>query len=113
MKTDSPFEGADLATWAQRLTTISTNDGQALLFNIFLSPSPGAGIWFPTSGANLPQPGPELFSISSPMPQKMIDNARSAHVHVEPGARGLVFNADLAMLVKFLEIGTRFDVRDG
>jgi hypothetical protein len=23
-----------------------------------------------------------------------------------------VFNADLAMLVKFLEIGTRFDVRD-
>jgi hypothetical protein len=112
MVTDSPYDGADLGLWAKRLTTISTADGQALLFNIFLSPSQGAGVWFPATDAGLPPPGPELFSISSPLPQPMIDNARSAHVRVEPGARGLVFNADLAMLVTFLEIGTRFDVRD-
>jgi hypothetical protein len=113
MVTDSPHEGADLGEWAQRLAAIQTGDGPALLFNVFLSPSPGAGVWFPASGADLPQPGPGLFSISSPLPQPMVDNARSAHIQVAPGARGLVFNADLAMLVKFLEIGTRFDVRDG
>jgi len=113
MVTDSPYQGADILTWAQRLTTVRTRDGSALLFNIFLSPSPGAGVWFPEHPGNLPEPGPGLFSISSPMPQPMIDNARSARIQVAPGARGFVFNADLAMLVRFLEIGTRFDVRDG
>ena len=44
--------------------------------------------------------------------QARIDNARAAQIDIVPGARGFVFNADLAMLVKFLEIGTRFDVRD-
>jgi hypothetical protein len=112
MVTDSPYDGADLGTWAQRMTTIQTGDGPALLFNIFLSPTPASGVWFPASDTGLPQPGPGLFSISSPMPQPMINNARSAQITVQPGARGLVFNADLAMLVKFLEIGTRFDVRD-
>jgi hypothetical protein len=112
MVTDSPYEGADIATWAQRLVSIATGDGPALLFNIFLSPDAQPGVWFPPSGAPLPDPGPGLLSISSPLPQPMVDNARSAQIQVPAGARGFVFNADLAMLVKFLEIGTRFDVRD-
>jgi hypothetical protein len=105
--TDSPYEGADLELWGKRLTSIETSDGQALLLNIFLSADPAPGVWFPATDAGLPEPGPSLFSISSPMPQRMVDNARSAHLTVPPGARGLVFNADLTMLVKFLEIGTR------
>ena len=36
--TDSPFDGATLDEWAERLTGIATQDGQALLFNIFLAP---------------------------------------------------------------------------
>jgi hypothetical protein len=110
--TDSPYQGADLDLWAKRLTTIGTSDGQALLLNVFLSPDPAPGVWFPSTDAGLPDPGPSLFAISSPMPQPMIDNARAAGITVAPGGRGLLFNADLAMLVKFLEIGTRFDVRD-
>jgi hypothetical protein len=112
MVTDSPYEGADLGEWSRRLTSIQTADGPALLFNVFLSPDPGAEVWFPPTDAGLPQPGPALWSISSPLPAPMVANARSAQVDVPPGGRGLVFNADLAMLVKFLEIGTRFDVRD-
>jgi len=99
-----------LYTWAQRLTTIATNDGPALLFNIFLSPASQEGIWFPAQPGNLPQPGPGLFSISSELPGPMVGNARSAQIEVAPGARGLVLNADLGMLVKFLEIGTRVAV---
>jgi hypothetical protein len=110
--TDSPHNNEDLNGWARRLCDIHTADGPTLLLNIFLSQSQSAGVWFPSSPHSLHEPGPDLFAISSPLPQPMIDNARSAHVTVEPGARGLVFNADLAMLVKFLEIGTRFDVRD-
>lgn len=112
MVTDSPYRGQTLEQWANQLTSIQTSDGSALLFNVFLSPSRANGVWFPTEGTTLPEPGPELFSISSTLPQKIIDNARGAQIDVRPGSRGLVFNADLSMLVKFLEIGTRFDVRD-
>jgi hypothetical protein len=111
--TDSPHDGADLDEWAKRLTTIETNDGASLLLNIFLSPDPGNSVLFPVSSAGLPDPGPALFSISSTLPQPLVNNARAAQVPVEPGARALGFNADLAMLLKFLEIGTRgAEIRD-
>ncbi|MEJ3651964.1 vWA domain-containing protein [Actinomycetes bacterium KLBMP 9759] len=107
MVTDSPYDGADLAEWASRLTSIETDDGPALLFNIFLSPTGAAEVMFPTSPQGLPDPGPELFGISSPLPKTMVANARGSHVRVDDGARGFVFNAGPATLVKFLEIGTR------
>lgn len=113
MVTDSPYQGAGLAEWAGRLTSISTADGPALLLNVFLSPSPRPVVAFPAGAEGLPQPGPLLHAISSPLPAPMVRNARAARVQVPEGGRGLVFNADLAMLVTFLEIGTRFDVRPG
>ncbi len=112
MVTDSPFQGADLATWASRLQSVQTSDGPALLLNIFLSPSKAPIVSYPATAQGLPEPGPALFAISSPLPQPMINNARAAGISVAEGARGFVFNADLATLVKFLEIGTRVTVRD-
>jgi hypothetical protein len=105
--TDSPYDGADLREWAQRLTRIATTDGSVLLFNIFLSPDSAEPRMFPSTPHGLPAPGPELFEISSPLPATMIDNARANGIVVEPGARGLGFQANLEMLVRFLEIGTR------
>lgn len=113
MVTDSPYQGADLAEWARRLTTIETDDGPTLLLNVFLSPSSAPIVSFPSSADMLPEPGPLLFSISSPLPEPIKENARSAQIEVAEGSRGLVFNADLAMLVKFLEIGTRFEIQPG
>ncbi len=107
MVTDSPFDGADLAAWATRLTSIETRDGGTLLFNIFLSPTIAPEVLFPVTGAGLPAPGPDLFSISSALPASMVANARGARVEIADGARGFVFNAGLATLVWFLEIGTR------
>lgn len=112
MVTDSPYEGADLGEWASRLTSISTSDGPALLLNIFLSPSTERVVSYPPTADGLPDPGPALFSISSPLPQPMVSNARAANIPVSEGARGLVFNADLSSLVTFLEVGTRISVRD-
>jgi hypothetical protein len=113
MVTDSPYEGATLDQWAQRLVSIRTSDGPALLFNIFLSPSPAAsGVMLPATDYGLPTPGPDLFRISSPLPPPMIANAQRAGISVQPGARGFCFNADAAMLVRFLEVGTKVDVRD-
>ncbi len=110
--TDSPYEGAPLPEWANRLSTIATSDGPALLLNIFLSPEQGAERWFPSGPDGLPDPGPQLFGISSPMPDPMIRNAQAAGFNITPGARGFVFGAGLEALVKFLDIGTRLDIRE-
>ncbi len=104
--TDAPYLGAGLAEWASRLTGLGTDDGGALLLNVFLSPERAQPIWFPPLGIPLPDPGPQLLEISSPLPQEMIKNARAANIDVRDGARALVFNADLSALVKFLAIGT-------
>jgi hypothetical protein len=112
MVTDSPYNGATLDQWAERLTGIQTTDGPPLLFNIFLSPASGGGVLFPASARGLPPPGPDLFRISSPLPPLMRANAAHAATPVEAGARGFGFNADSRMLLSFLEIGTRVELRD-
>ena len=110
--TDSPYEGAGLADWATRLSSIATSDGPALLLNIFISPDAGAERWFPATPDGLPEPGPDLFAISSLMPEPMLRTARATGINVSAGARGFVCGAGLEALVKFLDIGTRLDVRD-
>lgn len=112
MVTDSPYQGVDLGVWASRLRSVQTSDGPALLLNIFLSPSKAPIVSYPATAHGLPAPGPELFAISSQLPRPMINNARAAGLAVTEGSRGFVFNADLASLVSFLEIGTRVTVRD-
>jgi hypothetical protein len=107
MVTDSPYDGANLPEWVKRLTSIETNDGPTLFFNVFLSPAEQAEIVFPSSPAGLPQPGPDLFGLSSDLPQPMIENARVDGYDVRPGARGLAFNVGRSTLLKVLQIGTR------
>lgn len=109
--TDSPYEGATLDEWAERLTGIGTQDGPALLFNIFLAPEPNL-VMLPATDAGLPSPGPDLFRISSVLPPPMVLSAQNAGITPPSGARGFAFNADSTMLVKFLEIGTRVEMRD-
>jgi hypothetical protein len=89
---------------------IQTSDGPALLFNVFLSPTPMAsGILFPNSDRGLPPPGPDLFRISSLLPPLMLSNAVGVGNYVEQGARGFAFNADSKMLARLLEVGTRVE----
>lgn len=107
MVTDSPYEGASLQEWVQRLTSIETNDGATLFFNVFLSPAEVTEIVFPAGPDGLPPPGPELFALSSPLPGPMVDNARVDGYDVRPGARGLAFNVGRSTLLRVLQIGTR------
>jgi hypothetical protein len=110
--TDDPYDGASLGDWAKRLSSITTLDGEALLFNIFVAPEGAAEVVFPATGMGLPHPGPGLFEISSPLPGQMLRNAASVGLPTAPGSRGFAFNVtDSAMLVKILEIGTRITTR--
>ena len=53
-----------------------------------------------------------LFRMSSCLPPPMREPARQAGVAVTAGTRGFVFNADLASVVRFLDIGTRVDFKN-
>jgi hypothetical protein len=112
MVTDSPYDGATLETWVERLLGIQTTDGPLLMFNIFLSRTVGDGVLFPVTDRGLPEPGPQLFRLSSVLPAQMVANAQKGGIPVDAGARGFGFNANPAMLARFLEVGTRVDVRD-
>ncbi|MFJ6673909.1 hypothetical protein ACIQMJ_22600 [Actinosynnema sp. NPDC091369] len=107
MVTDSPYDGATLQDWVRRLTSIETNDGATLFFNVFLSPFEVNEIVFPSDPDGLPSPGPDLFELSSPLPPPMVDNARVDGYDVRPGARGLAFNVGRSTLLRVLQIGTR------
>ena len=111
--TDDPYDGASLRDWADRLAGIGTDDGQALLFNVFVAPESAGEVVFPSSSAGLPDPGPGLFEISSELPDQMVRNAVNSGIPSAAGARGFAFNvSDTAKLVKILEIGTRVETRD-
>ena len=63
---------------------------------------------FPSSEVGLPDElARVLFRMSSPLPQMFFDSAVSEGFALQPGARGMAFNADMVVHVKFLDMGTR------
>jgi hypothetical protein len=95
---------------AEQLRGLSSSDGNVLLFNLHISEKAGASIEFPDNEANLPDKYARLlFRMSSPLPRPMWDEARAAHVNVTPTTRGFAFNAELAAVVRFLNIGTQIN----
>jgi hypothetical protein len=103
----NPEEGAD------KLRGLSSADGNVLLFNAHLSSSAAAPVEFPGSEAGLPDDhARRLFRMSSCLPPFMMQAARQAGFSVGPQTRGFVFNADLASVVRFLDVGTRVDFKN-
>jgi hypothetical protein len=90
------------------LRSLSTDDGNVLLFNLHLSSQAGEPILYPDSDAKLPdQYARQLFAMSSLLPPHIRDAAGSEGYQVGSGAHGFVFNADIVEVIKFLDIGTR------
>jgi uncharacterized protein YegL len=103
--TDGNFEPPALALWR-----LESRDGYVLLFNIHVSSSGQRAILFPSDDLNLPDEyAQRLFRISSPLPLPMLRQAQILESSLEDGARGFAFNADLASVIMFLDIGTRVD----
>ena len=97
---------------ARELGKISTKDGCALLYNIHLSGAARTPISFPAEPTALPDKFARLlFDITSILPDKISQELRKDYP-VEAGARGFIFNSDPALLVKFLEVGTRIEEKN-
>lgn len=99
---------------AAAIRGVASQDGDALLFNVHISRRGEKPILFPSDESCLPDEQARLlFRMSSPLPQAMLRQARILETSVSPGAVGFAFNADLAAVIAFLDIGTRVENRMG
>lgn len=108
---DGAASDGDPEPEALRLTSLQTNDGNVLLFNVHLSEVASSTlIQYPDSEDRLPQDddyAKTMFRMSSLLPESSRNQASSFDLPVSEGSRGYVFNADAVALVQFLDIGTR------
>jgi hypothetical protein len=104
---DGAATDGDPIPWTKRLESLSTQDGNVLVFNVNISAISGEPVHFPATADGLPdQYAQQMFEMSSPLPGFMAEIAGMQGHAVEPGARGFVFNADITSVVNFLQIGT-------
>ncbi len=102
-----PTDG-DPVGHAKMIRDLETSDGSTLLFNLLISSKPVTADYFPATDLDLSEPGSKLlFQISSELPPKMWEAAKSEGYTLQPNARGVVINADPTAIVRFLDIGTR------
>lgn len=93
---------------AQAITSLASSDGNVLLFNCHISSHSASPIIFPADETALPDDCARmLFRMSSLLPDKLRQAAKSEGLNVGEQARGFAFNADLVELIRFLDIGTR------
>jgi hypothetical protein len=63
---------------------------------------------FPSSPGGLPDElARVLFELSSVLPDPFVRLATAEGLHLQPGARGMAFNADMVCLIQFLNMGTQ------
>jgi len=93
---------------ASAIRTVSTADGPVSLFNLHLSSSGARPVTFPSTESDLPDPFARiLFDMSSLLPARVRQEARSEGYPVTDNSRGFAFNADLVEAIRFIDIGTR------
>ncbi|WP_069162898.1 vWA domain-containing protein [Nocardia altamirensis] len=106
--TDGASTDGDPTEAAIRIHDLRTDDGAALVFNLHLTGLISQPVIFPNSAAGLTDPNARmLFEMSSPLPPSMLEAAASMNYPVQTGSRGFLYNADAAMVIDFLDIGTR------
>lgn len=98
----------DPTRFGKSITTLSTDDGPVLLFNCYLSfHHHELTIEYPANNSSLRDEfARRLLDISSRLPDRFCEAAMRTGLNVAKGARGFVFNADSASVLRFLDIGT-------
>jgi hypothetical protein len=109
---DGESQDGDPIPYADAIKNLATNDGNVLLFNCHLSMAQAEQVVFPSTPDGMPDElASVLFNMSSVLPEKFYHSAVTEGLQLQPGARGMAFNADIVVLVKFLDMGTRAAVQ--
>jgi hypothetical protein len=112
--TDGKANDGDPEPLAARLKQLSSTDGNVLFFNLHVSATAGDQVEFPDDEKALPDPFARLlFRMSSRLPEAMWPAAREKGLRPNHNTRGLVFNGDVASIIRSLDIGTRVDLSRG
>jgi hypothetical protein len=105
--TDGESGDGDPSTLGQEIMSLSTDDGQVLIFNCHVSARRSSKIEYPMSALRLPDGfARTLFEISSRLPLNFLAAAKQLGVNAEEGSHGFIFNADPSSVIQFYEIGT-------
>lgn len=93
---------------AEKLMSLTTTDGNVLLFNFHISDKRKGEILFPSSENGLPDRfSRRLFSLSSPLTPQMIERAKDSNLPSGPGSRGFGFNVSSSeVLIRLIQVGT-------
>lgn len=111
---DGRASDGDPTESATHIRELVTRDGPVLLFNSHLSSSQAAPVEFPARESALKHPyARQLFRMSNPLPAHLAAAIQKERGSIEQGARGMVFNADLVSVIRFLDIGTRVATKLG
>lgn len=106
--TDGESSEGDPIPYAETLKQRATNDGNVLFFNCCISSNAADPFEFKGNGELLPDEfARTLFQMSSVLPESIVEKARFEGQDLEPKARGMVYNANMVSLIKFLNMGTR------
>lgn len=106
--TDGESTDGDPFPIASQVISSSTSDGEALLFNLHVSKVAAEPISYPDTEKHLPDAfARSLYRMSSVLPQQLRDYAETVGYNVSGESRGFVYNANIARLAQFLDIGTR------
>jgi hypothetical protein len=106
--TDGESQDGDPGPYAEAIRSLATEDGNVLLFSCHLSATAADSFMFPSSDEILPDKlARDLFRMSSVLPEPIYRTAVAENFALQPNARGMVFNADMVCLIKFLDMGTR------
>jgi hypothetical protein len=93
---------------ATALKGLSSSDGPVLFFNAHLSSQDTTPVEYPGQEQQLTDVHARLlFRMSSLLPPRMREAAKTAGFTATDQARGFVYNAHLISVIRFLDIGTR------
>ncbi len=110
--TDGESQDGDPIPYADAVKNLGTSDGKVLLFNCHLSMSAADSFVFPSAEPQVADNlAHALFKMSSPLPEPFFRSAVAEGFSIQHGARGMAFNADMVVLIKFLDMGTRAAVQ--
>lgn len=105
---DGESQDGDPVPYADSVKRLATEDGGVLLFNCHLSMTAAEPFMFPAADQGLPDElARALFHMSSVLPEPFVRHATAEGLHLQSGARGMAFNADMVCLIQFLNMGTQ------
>lgn len=97
----------EILTLANELKSLTTSDGNVLLFCGHVSIVVANQILFPKSPEGLDQYGQLLFKMASLLPESMLKLGQNSGYPLETGSVGMIVRGDFGALKALIDIGTK------